>query len=117
MERYLSSEEAPTRAEVDALTGPVVLEFGTAWCGYCRSLAPILAQLLKSNPGVRHLKIEDGPGEPLGRSFRVTLWPTLVFLRDGQVLHQAARPDRDVVMAGLVAITSAGAPSPRQETD
>ncbi|HMC47459.1 MAG TPA: thioredoxin, partial [Caballeronia sp.] len=26
---------APSRAEIDALAGPTVIEFGTSWCGYC----------------------------------------------------------------------------------
>jgi thioredoxin 1 len=102
----------PSRAEVDAYPGPLVLEFGTAWCGYCRSFAPIFAQLLKSSSGVRHIKVEDGPGEPLGRSFGVKLWPTLVFLRDGRVRHQVARPTRDETLTGLRAISSARSSDP-----
>jgi thioredoxin 1 len=38
------------------------------------------------------VKVEDGPGRPLGRSFRVRLWPNFVFLRDGRVVRQLARP-------------------------
>ncbi|HAB86275.1 MAG TPA: thiol reductase thioredoxin, partial [Pseudomonas sp.] len=34
-EHYANIE--PSRAEVDALEGPVLLEFGTAWCGHCRA--------------------------------------------------------------------------------
>jgi thioredoxin 1 len=41
---------------------------------------------------VRHVKVEDGPGRKLGRSFRVKLWPSLVFLRDGTIVRQLARP-------------------------
>lgn len=37
-------ESAPTRAEIDALAGPAVLEFGTNWCGYCRAAQPPLAE-------------------------------------------------------------------------
>jgi thioredoxin 1 len=44
---------------------------------------------------VAHVKVEDGPGRPLGRSFRVKLWPSFVFLRDGKVLRQLARPSHD----------------------
>lgn len=95
---------APTRAEVDAMTGPALLEFGAAWCGHCRNLAPHLAKALEAHPKVRHIKVEDGPGRPLGRSFRVTLWPTLVFLRDGQVVQQVARPSIKEVNAGLASI-------------
>ena len=41
---------------------------------------------------MRHLKVADGPGRPLGRSYRVKLWPTLVFLRDGQEVARLVRP-------------------------
>jgi thioredoxin 1 len=67
-------------------------------------LRPQLAALLKQHPEVRHLKIEDGRGKPLGRSFRVKLWPSLVFLRDGQVVRQVARPTRQEVEEGLQAL-------------
>lgn len=82
----------PARTEVDALPGPVVLEFGTGWCGHCRGAQPLIEQALGGYPHVQHLKIEDGPGRPLGRSFRVKLWPTLVFMRDGHVQAQIVRP-------------------------
>jgi thioredoxin 1 len=83
---------APTRDEVDALAGPTVLEFGTGWCGWCRGAQPLIAEALATQPGLRHIKVEDGPGRPLGRSFRVKLWPTLVFLKDGRELARVTRP-------------------------
>jgi thioredoxin 1 len=97
--------DEPSRDEIDRMKGPVVLEFGASWCPHCQALAPTLADLLAERPEVRHIKVEDGPGKPLGRSFRVKLWPNLVFLRDGEVKQQVARPDRDEVVAGLALIT------------
>ena len=82
----------PTRTEVDAMAGATVLEFGTPWCGYCRAAQPLVAGAFASHPQVRHIKVEDGPGRPLGRSFRVKLWPTLIFLKDGQELARVTRP-------------------------
>lgn len=82
----------PTRAEVDALPGPTVVEFGTPWCGYCRSAQPVLASVFAGHPDVRHIKIEDGSGRRLGRSFGVKLWPTLIFLRDGKEVARLVRP-------------------------
>ena len=85
----------------------MLLEFGARWCGFCRALAPLLEELLAEFPDVVHLKVEDGPGRRLGRSFGVKLWPNLVFLRDGRVVEQRARPGIGVVREGLVAITAA----------
>ncbi|MGV3654217.1 MAG: thioredoxin family protein [Noviherbaspirillum sp.] len=87
---YAASE--PARAEVDRLQGPAVIEFGAPWCGYCQAAQAPLAAAFASHPGVQHMKIEDGRGRPLGRSFRIKLWPTLVFLKDGQEVARLVRP-------------------------
>jgi thioredoxin 1 len=91
---YLPLEQTPTREDVDRGQGLVLLEFGTDWCPICRALAPYVARLLEENPQVRHVKVEDGPGRKLGRSFGVKLWPNLVFLKDGSVVRQLVRPTR-----------------------
>ncbi|MDO5624632.1 MAG: thioredoxin family protein [Pseudomonadota bacterium] len=85
--------ETLTRADVDALPGAHVLEFGTNWCGHCQAAQPhVQGALAQAGAGVRHTKVEDGRGRPLGRSFGVKLWPTLVFLRDGQEQARLVRP-------------------------
>ncbi|MBM4269592.1 MAG: thioredoxin family protein [Deltaproteobacteria bacterium] len=95
-----------TREEVDQLEGAVVLEFGAVWCNHCQALAPHLARLLHERPAVRHMRVEDGPGRPLGRSFRVKLWPTLVLLRDGQITAQLVRPTPEEAREALDRLAS-----------
>jgi thioredoxin 1 len=95
----------PSREEVGRLGGSTVLEFGTPWCGYCRAAQPIIAAALAERSGMRHLKVEDGGSKPLGRSFGVKLWPTLVFLKDGKELARSVRPwSEEEIRRGLDAI-------------
>lgn len=82
----------PSRAEVDATAGPLLIEFGSATCGWCLAAQPLIREALAARPGLRHLKVEDGRGRPLGRSFGVKLWPTLVALQDGREVGRVVRP-------------------------
>ncbi|VCU70172.1 Thioredoxin C-1 [Pigmentiphaga humi] len=86
------SSDAPSREEVDAWQEPAVLEFGTNWCGYCQAAQPAIAQAFAGHESVRHVKVEDGKGRPLGRSFAVKLWPTLIFLDQGREVARLVRP-------------------------
>lgn len=85
--------QEPTREEVDALIEPTVLEFGASWCGYCKAAQPDIAAVLARHPEASHIKVEDGKGKPLGRSFRVKLWPTLVFMDKGKEVGRVVRPN------------------------
>jgi len=93
------SEAEPQRAEVDAMAGPAVLEFGSPSCGYCRRAQPLIAEAFAAHPRVRHFRIADSSGKRLGRTYGVKLWPTLVFLKDGREISRLVRP----TAAGMVA--------------
>ncbi len=99
------TDPEPQRDETDALAGPTVLEFGTSWCGHCRAAQPLIAAAFAAHPSVRHIRIEDGSGRQLGRTFGVKLWPTLVFLSDGHELDRVVRPRKvAAIEAGLTSI-------------
>lgn len=98
----------PVRSDIDALAGPVVVDFGTNWCGHCQAARPLVAAAFETHAGVRHVKVEDGSGRPLGRSFGVKLWPTLVFMRDGKEVSRLVRPtDGAAIDRALAAIDAA----------
>ena len=107
MDPHDTTRPAWSLEHLDRSTGPLLLEFGASWCAHCRALEPHLARLLEQFPEVAFQWIEDGPGKPLGRSYRVTLWPTLIFFRDGKVVRQLVRPSPAEICVGLEAITKA----------
>src|SRR4051812_44538679 len=102
------AEVEPARAEVDAYAGPAVLEFGSPWCGHCRRAQPLIAEALAAHPDVRHIKVADASGKRLGRSFKVKLWPTLVFLKDGNEVAKLVRPASGDEIKSAIAQIDAG---------
>jgi len=81
----------PSRDEVNSLKGATMLEFGASWCGYCQAAQTTISAEMAQFPSIRHLKIEDGKGRRLGRSFHVKLWPTLIFMQDGVEIQRLVR--------------------------
>jgi thioredoxin 1 len=86
------SRVAPSRSEIDATPGALLLQFGVDWCGHCQAAEPAIAQAMQAHTLLAHLRIEDGPGRALGRSFKVKLWPTLVLMVQGQEWARLVRP-------------------------
>jgi thioredoxin 1 len=100
-------EREPSRPEIDELPGEALLEFGSPWCGYCIRTQPLISEALENYPSVCHLKIFDASGRRLGRTFRVKLWPTLVFLKNGRELSRLVRPTAvDAICDALAGICS-----------
>ncbi len=98
----------PSRDEVNALKGAVMLEFGASWCGYCQGAQVTITAGIRLFPQVQHIRIEDGKGRRLGRSYTVKLWPTLIFLKDGVERKRLVRQiDADALHAALLLIASA----------
>ncbi len=101
--QHLAQE--PTRADVDQLPGATVLEFGTPWCPHCLGAQPLIEKALAHRADIAHIKVEDGAGKPLGRSYRIKLWPTLVVLKDGVEVARVVRPaDEAAIDTALAAL-------------
>ena len=113
------ASDHPGRAAVDAMPGHVVIEFGVDWCPHCQRAAEPVAEALGAvgvpvavgegsvvaPGGLRYLRLEDQRMRPLGRSFKVKLWPTLLFLQDGVEVARVVRPTKVAeVAAGIAAL-------------
>jgi thioredoxin 1 len=96
----------PERAAIDARSGVSAIDFGTNWCGYCKAAEAHIDRALAQYPEIAHVKVEDGPGRALGRSFRVKLWPTVVIMKNGQEVARVVRPDDDQAVVDALIMAS-----------
>lgn len=97
------AEDVPTFIQISELSGDTILEFGTPWCGYCQATQAAIQEVLTENSELLHIKVYDGKGKPLGRAFRVKLWPTLILLHDGKEVARLVRPSDADELRQLVA--------------
>jgi thioredoxin 1 len=85
-----------------------VLMFGANWCAHCQAAQTPTIDALADYPNVTLMQIEDGKGRPLGRSYSVKLWPTLIFLKNGQEVDRLVRPTQAApIEDALVKLTAA----------
>lgn len=85
-------EEPFTFDQIGQLSGITLLEFGAPWCGHCQAASPAIKEAVTEHSELRHIKIYDGKGKRLGRTFKVKLWPTLILLHDGNEVASLVRP-------------------------
>lgn len=88
----------------ETITGnPIVLvDFWAAWCGPCRSFAPVYEKVSEENPDVVFAKVDTEAEQGLAGAFSVSSIPTLVAIRDGVVLYSQAGALPHEALANLV---------------
>jgi thioredoxin 2 len=74
---------------VEQATIPVLVDLWAPWCGPCRRVSPVLEQLAVEKAGeVKLVKINADEAPQLSRRFNVQSIPTLLVLRQGQVVAE-----------------------------
>ena len=87
------------RQEVLNSDKPVLLDFWAPWCGPCRMVVPLVEQIADERSDVKVGKVNIDEEFELARQFGVMSIPTLVVMKDGQVVRQAtgARPKHQIL--------------------
>ncbi len=77
----------------------VLLDFYADWCGPCRMVSPLVDEIAQENPQflVGKINVDDEP--ELAQAFDVSTIPTLVVIKDGKIVNQAAgaRPKAQIL--------------------
>ena len=78
---------------------PLLIDFYAVWCGPCRMVAPIIEEVAEERDDIVVGKVNVDEEPELAEAFGVYSIPTLVVLKNGEVLRQTsgARPKAQIL--------------------
>ena len=85
--------------EVLSSDKPVLLDFWASWCGPCRMVSPIVDEIAEERTDIKVGKVNVDEESELAAKFRVMSIPTLVVMKDGEIVNQSigARPKAQIL--------------------
>ena len=78
---------------------PVLLDFFASWCGPCRMVGPILDEIAEEREDIKVCKVNIDEQPELAHRYRIMTIPTLMVLKDGQIIEQSvgAKPKHQIL--------------------
>ncbi len=102
----LTLTESNFQTEVLESPIPVLVDFWATWCGPCRMIGPIVEQIATEVAGKAKVgKVDVDSNNGLASAYNVRSIPTLVFIKDGQVVDTiVGATSKDAIMQKLNAL-------------
>src|SRR4051812_35109100 len=86
---YVTLTDSNFQNEVLESSVPVLVDFWATWCGPCRAIAPTIEELASEFAGKAKVgKVDVDENTRVATMFNIRSIPTLLFVKDGQVVDQ-----------------------------
>ncbi|CAK8543699.1 unnamed protein product [Lathyrus sativus] len=80
----------------------IVVDFTASWCGPCRIIAPIFADLAKNMPHIIFFKVDVDELKTVSDDLEIEAMPTFLFFKEGKKVGKVVGTNKDELLSTIV---------------
>ena len=88
-----------TNFQREISSGLVLVDFYADWCGPCKMVAPVVAEIAEEREDVKVAKVNVDAAMSVAAAFGIVSIPTLIVFRDGKEVNRIVgyRPKEEIL--------------------